>query len=276
MKRFFGATAYASLLAFGIFLIVRGYQHVMFVPALFGLFLVVALLLFAAFRAVFFRRLRDPRGRSLVEFVRDWGARVGPRSLLAALPLLAAGALFLVILVNLRHWAPWALSCGGALRYWYLNELLALLFSPFLVWVFVRGDRTPVWQRVVALPTALMLFGGFWFFVKVVQYVWAFVAFRCAMLYLQRPSNEDSAVGCLHVILDLVLLALLGAFLVYRRDYATGPAGFLHPDLRPLGASMLFGCLYYGLLGASEVLFRPFLFALSDAVLRRKGLPPAS
>jgi hypothetical protein len=150
-----------------------------------------------------------------------------------------------------------------------LNEGLALLFAPFLVWIFAPDEstpawqRTPLWQRVVALPLVLLFFGGFGFVVKIMQLAWAFVLFRCALLYFQRPDAEEQAVGCLQVILDIVLLFLLGVILVNRRDYAYGSLESLHRDLRPLGASMLFGCAYFFTLGISEILLRPLLYAAS-------------
>ncbi|MDI6740753.1 MAG: hypothetical protein QME74_10380 [Candidatus Edwardsbacteria bacterium] len=54
---------YLLLLAFGLFLIVRGYQHVRLGPSLIGLFLVIALLLFAFFRFAVFRALPGPERR---------------------------------------------------------------------------------------------------------------------------------------------------------------------------------------------------------------------
>lgn len=235
----------------------------MLVPSLIGLFLVLALLLFAVFRLTLYRALQGPRIRTFFAFCRCVWSGIRPMSLLYSLPLFAAGLFFLLILLNLRHYAPWAVSLGTTLRYWYLNEGLALLFAPFLVWIFAPDELTPVWQRIVALPLVLLFFGGFWFFFKIMQLAWAFVLFRCALLYFQRPDAEEQAVGCLQVVLDIILLFLLGVILVNRRDYTYGSLESLQRDLRPIGASLLFGCAYFFSLGVIEILFRPLLYTAS-------------
>lgn len=262
MRRFLLITGYFLLLVFGIFLIIRSYQHVMLVPALFGLFLVLSLLLFAIFRLTIYRALRGPRARAVMEFFRCMALGIRPSTLLNSLPLFAAGLFFLLILLNLRHATPWAVNLGHALRYWYLNEGLALFLAPFLVWIFARDDSTPVWQRVVSIPVVLMFFGGFMFFVKIMQQAWAFLLLRGAQLYFQRPDDEEQAIGCLQVILDIILLVVLGVILVNRRDYAYGSLESLPPGLRAMGASMLFGCVYFFALGVAGILFRPFIYAI--------------
>ena len=262
MRRFLLITGYFLLLAFGFFLIVRGYQEVMLVPALLGLFLVLSLLLFAIFRLTIYRALRGPKALAAVEFFRCVGRGIRPATLLNSLPLFAAGLFFLLILLNLRHAAPWAVNLGRALRYWYLNEGLALFLAPFLVWIFARDESTPVWQRVISIPVVLMFFGGFMFFVKIMQQAWAYLLIRGAQLYFQRPDDEEQALGCLQVILDIFLLFLLGVILVNRRDYTYGSLENLPPGLRALGASMLFGCVYFIALGVVGILFRPFIYAI--------------
>ena len=262
MKRFLLTSLYLLLLAFGIFVIIRGYQHVLLGPSLIGLFLVLSLLLFAVFRFTIYRALRGPKAQSSVEFFRCLVQGIRPTTLLYSLPLFAAGLFFLLILLNLRHAAPWAVNLGHALRYWYLNEGLALFLAPFLVWIFARDDSTPVWQRVISIPIVLMFFGGFMFFVKIMQQAWAFLLLRGAVLYFQRPDDEEQAVGCLQVILDIFLLFLLGVILINRRDYTYGSLENLPPGLRALGASMLFGCVYFLALGVVGILFRPFIYAV--------------
>ncbi|MDI6740752.1 MAG: hypothetical protein QME74_10375 [Candidatus Edwardsbacteria bacterium] len=174
---------------------------------------------------------------------------IRPANLLYALPMFAAGLFFLLILLSLRHAAPWAANLGNTLRYWYLNEILALFFAPFLVWIFAPDEATPVWQRAIALPFALLFIGGFGFLIKIMQLAWAFVLFRCALLYFQRPDAEEQAIGCLQVVLNFFLIALLGAILLNRHHYDYGSLENIAPQYRSREASMLFGFAYYAILG---------------------------
>jgi len=285
MRKVFAISLYFLLLAFGVFLVVRGYQHVMLVPSLIGLFLVVALVLFAVFRLTVYRALQAPRTQAVLEFCRCVGRGIRPMSLLYSLPLFAAGLFFLLIFLNLRHAVPWAVSLGTTMRHWYLSEGLALLIAPFLVWIFAPDEttpawqRTPLWQRIIALPVVLLFIGGFGFFIRILQVAWAFVLFRSVLLYFQRPDDEEQAIGCLQVIFDIVLLFLLGVILVNRRDYAYGSLESLHRDLRPIGASMLFGCAYFFSLGVIEILFRPLLYTASYYRMDKRPartIPPTS
>jgi len=277
MRRFLVIIGYFLLLAFGLLVVVRGYQEVMLIPALLGLFLVVSLLLFAIFRLTIYRALQGPKALAAVEFFRCMVRGIRPATLLNSLPLFAAGIFFLLILLNLRHAAPWAVNLGHALRYWYLNEGLALFLAPFLVWIFARDESTPVWQRVISIPIVLMFFGGFMLFIKVMQQAWAFLLLRGAQLYFQRPDEEEQAFGCLQVILDIFLLVVLGVILVNRRDYTYGSLENLPTGLRALGASMLFGCVYFLVLGVTGILFRPFIDAIPPPrpkQQRGQNIPP--
>ncbi|MRR08487.1 hypothetical protein EG831_00005 [bacterium] len=273
MKRFFGATGYLLLLAFGVFLAIRGYQHVMLAPALIGLFLVVALLLFALFRATLFRWLRRPRPQALWAFARVFVGHIRPANLLYALPYLSLGLLFFLLITGLRQPAPAPLvvSVARTLEPWYLSEFFALCVSPFIVWMFLRDEATPLWQRIAAVPVVLLVFGGAVFFVKVLQLVWAFVLFKCAYLYFQRPTVREHALGCLQGILNICFWLVLALVFLNRPTDTRGLMDHQPRDIRVLGTAMLFGCIYYSVLGVAEIVYRPFLFAVDYFRPQRAG-----
>ncbi|MBI5804604.1 hypothetical protein HZA73_01010 [candidate division TA06 bacterium] len=264
MRRFLLITGYLLLLAFGLLVVIRGYQEVMLIPALLGLVLVVALILLAIFRHTLYKSWKDPKTGAALGFVRYFLGRIGWKNLLYALPYLVFCLGFLYVFRGLRLQPPGPLSlqAGKILLPWYLSEIFALFFSPFIVWIFLRDDDTPRWQRIVSIPVMLLIFGGFMFFVKIMQLVWVFVLLKCAHLYFQRPTVREHMMGCLQSILNAGFWLVLGLIFLNRPDYTMGLMEYQPREVRVMGSSMLFGCFYFGILGISEIFYRPFIFAV--------------
>lgn len=264
MKKLTGLLAYFSLLAFGLLLTVRGYQEVMLVPALLGLFLVVTLVLLAVFRHTLYKSWKSPRAGAAWGFIRYFLGSIRWNNLLYSLPYFIFGLGFLVIFAGLKKIPPlaWSVDVGKTLLPWYLSEIFALFFSPFIGWIFLHDDDTPRWQRIAAIPVILLIFGGFMFLVKILQLVWVFVLFKCAHLYFQRPTVREHMLGCLQSILNAGFWLVLALIFLNRPDYTMGLLEYHPREIRALGSSMLFGCLYFGILWISEIFYRPFIFSV--------------
>lgn len=264
MKKLIGLLAYLSLLAFGLLLTVRGYQEVMLLPALLGLFLVVTLILLAIFRNTVYKAWHNPKAGAAWGFIRYFIGSIRWNSLLYSLPYFVFCLVFLVIFAGLKKMPPlsWSVDLGKTLLPWYLSEIFALFFSPFIVWIFLRDDDTPRWQRIVAIPVIMLIFGGFMFLVKIMQLVWVFVLLKCAHLYFQRPTVREHMLGCLQSILNAGFWLVLALIFLNRPDYTMGLLEYHPREIRVLGSSMLFGCLYFGMLWISEIFYRPFIFAV--------------
>lgn len=264
MKKLTGLLAYFLLLAFGLLLAVRGYREVMLVPALLGLFLVVALISLAIFRHTICNSWKNPKAGAARGFIRYFIGSIRWNNLLYSLPYLIFGLGFFVLFSGLKQFPPrsWAVDLGNTLLPWYLSEIFALFFSPFIVWIFLRDDDTPRWQRIAAIPVILLVFGGIMFLVKVMQLVWVFVLFKCAHLYFQRPTVREHMLGCLQSVLNAGFWLVLALIFLNRPDYTMGLLEYHPREIRVLGSSMLFGCLYFGMLWVSEIFYRPFIFAI--------------
>ncbi len=262
MKNIFQILLFLLLFIFGLFLIIRSYQHVILMPGLIGLTLVLGLSFMAVFRATVIRKIQGPKGSALLAFFKFLFGNIRPMNLWFSLPFILFGLIFFLLFYGLQHGASSAMNLGLFLRYWYINELLALLLSPFIIWSFVRDESTPAWQRAVSAPIILLFFGGVVFLVKILQWAWAFVAFKCIHLYFQRPDSKEHLIGCLQSVLNIIIWVVLGILLLNRHDYTYGALENLPLPVRALGASMLFGCVYYCVLGISEIFYRPLLFAI--------------
>jgi hypothetical protein len=171
-----------------------------------------------------------------------------------AAPDLLLAAAHLAVLVGLLRRAPWAHPVAAYAQWWPVGELLALLVAPFIVWSFVREDRTPIYQRVLTLPIVILALGGVTVFVRFLAVFWLYLLARALPLLGHRPSPRDRDDAVVRSIVGVPVFLVLGTVFLnrpYEPVLGLMAGAAFDPETRYLGKMMLFGGIYFMLVGAA-------------------------
>lgn len=167
-----------------------------------------------------------------------------------------------LVFAGLIGGVPVALDIARMAREWQIAELLAVCVAPLIVWIFVKEDRTPVYQRAITLPVILIVLLGFGLFVRFLRTFWIYLLAKCVPLFTSRPSLADHHVGLLRSAVALpVFLTLAVLFLNKPLEPVFGllEGSALDQEQGTLANLMLFGTIYFAVVGLATTLVRHFL-----------------
>lgn len=170
------------------------------------------------------------------------------------LPDLVLAAGHLIVLCGLITGAPWAHRIAGVVEGWLLSELVAVVVAPLLVWIFVRRDPTPVYQRAIALPLIIVVLLGLSGFVRFLKIFWLYLLAKCLPLLVMRPTERAHNAGVVRSTVAVPVFLFL-AVMFLNRPHEPLVGMFAGPEFddesRYLATLMLFGGLHFGVVGAA-------------------------
>jgi hypothetical protein len=172
----------------------------------------------------------------------------------AAAPDLCLAAAHAAVLAGLLTGAWWAAPVAAYAEWWPVGELLTLLVLPFILWIFAREERTPLYQRVLTLPVVIVALGGVTLLVRFLRVFWIYLLARSLPLLRRGPSPGERDAGLVRSLVGVpVFLVLATIFLNRPSEPVLGLMAGATFDARTryLGKLMLFAVVYFVLVGAA-------------------------
>lgn len=171
----------------------------------------------------------------------------------AAAPDLLLAAAHVAVLAGLLSGAAAARPVAAYAQWWPVSELLILLVLPFLLWMFAPEERTPLYQRVLTLPIVIVALGGVTLFVRFLTVFWLYLLARTLPLFRHRPTVEERNAGLVRSFVGVPVFLMLAAFFLNRPGepvFGLMAGAAFDRETRYLGNLMLFGGVYFALIGA--------------------------